>query len=878
MPPRSINTKLYDALLAHKVRLVGYENYVGRQTLFLWRSRSMEIDNAIAHQWVPNQSQFSLRSAVDELGLITDDAWNETAESLEFLLMEQLDTESRIILRILWAAFPQSMWDVVGGIRGLQEAASNRIDPDIFRPISAKQASKAIRKPIAGKTWTTRIKGAKVDTRRKLQREISQGMAAGEGIPKLRRRIRDVMRTSARRADSIARTEVHHVSNRVHDASYTANKRMLAGTEYTSTLDARTCPVCGSYDRDVYYFEGTPAYESRPFIPQHPKCRCVYIPVTRFKEIFGTAVPIKQRASMFGPVTGRRKYSGWLRKQPKATVESILGKKKAALFRSGKMNLKGFVAGSRELTLAQLETAVVRQVGAAPTVVGAPASAETQALRFIDIDTTKPLENLHTRVGVWHRKNKVQALLNDPNLPAALRPQIKALQRKILARYEALGKGKRIIKRVIVKPKPIIKPIVVETKLARKARMTLEKYKARPVETLTSSSGGSRAREKTLKKLLGDRSKLPPEVADALEAELKRVQRYIVEKWHGKVVPLGKTAPIIPKPKIKVPKKVKPKPTPKPKPEPTPAREVRGGFSKLRQKKKLETAMKEVDTKIDDLVFRSDPETAELFKRIAEYQNEMKQHIKASEALWKVQTETGRKTILARSDLTRKMDRLQNEIRYQKSLLRRRLKGGPLRAQQPAQFEASSGQVSAAFTKKADAARDYISQIVDDRLLSVPKYNRFIQYKKQKGRAFYRHESLSAHVDQYAQTRVFVHETGHWVESSSRHIHKRSLEFLKMRTKGEKLNIVTKGATKAKDEWGWKDKFKEKYTGRKYTSRGGSYNFRSDRFTKDIPDKQFYATEVISMGVQQLHADPYAFWKSDPEYFRFIVGVLQGWI
>ncbi len=531
--PRSINTRLYDALLAHRIRLVGYENYVGRQTLFLWRSRSIEIDNAVAHQWTPNLSQFSLRSAVDELGQITDQAWNETEENLEFLLMEQLDTESRIILRILWAAFPQSMWDVVGGIRGLQEAASGRIDPNIFRPISAKQASTAIRKPIAGKTWTTRIKGAKKDARRRLQRELSQGMAAGESIPKLRGRVRDVMRVSARRADAIARTEVHHVSNRVQDKAYETNKRMLSGVEYTGTLDNLTCPVCGSYDRDVYYFDGTPAYGSRPFIPQHTKCRCVYIPITRFKEIFGQAVPIKQRASMFGPVTGRRKYSGWLRKQPKATVESILGKKKAALFRSGKVNLKGFVAGNRELTLVQLETMAAPQMvapGAVP--ISTVSSAETQAIRYLDIDATKPLESLQTRVGVWHRKRKVEALLKDPNLPAQLRLSIENLQQRIVARYNALGK----IPKPILPTKPIIKPIVVETKLARKAKLTLEKYKARPVETLTSSSGGLRAREKTMKQLLGDRSKLPPEIGDALEAELKRVQKWrrTLERHRGR--------------------------------------------------------------------------------------------------------------------------------------------------------------------------------------------------------------------------------------------------------------------------------------------------------------------------------------------------------
>lgn len=35
-------------------------------------------------------------------------------------------------------------------------------------------------------------------------------------------------------------------------------------------------------------------------------------------------------------------------------------------------------------------------------------------------------------------------------------------------------------------------------------------------------------------------------------------------------------------------------------------------------------------------------------------------------------------------------------------------------------------------------------------------------------------------------------------------------------------------------------------------------------------------TEVFSMGMEQLYKDPINFAEDDPEYFKFIVGVLRG--
>jgi hypothetical protein len=35
-------------------------------------------------------------------------------------------------------------------------------------------------------------------------------------------------------------------------------------------------------------------------------------------------------------------------------------------------------------------------------------------------------------------------------------------------------------------------------------------------------------------------------------------------------------------------------------------------------------------------------------------------------------------------------------------------------------------------------------------------------------------------------------------------------------------------------------------------------------------------TEVVSMGLEQLHRDPVKFAKDDPEYFNFVMGALHG--
>ena len=121
----------------------------------------------------------------------------------------------------------------------------------------------------------------------------------------------------------------------------------------------------------------------------------------------------------------------------------------------------------------------------------------------------------------------------------------------------------------------------------------------------------------------------------------------------------------------------------------------------------------------------------------------------------------------------------------------------------------------------------------------------------------------TAHME--SKTRTTVHEYGHVLEHTLPGVHEaakaylehcvgtESLEGLKAKFPGSKFDSTEKGR---KD--GWEDYFGEQhayYTGKHYAH--GS-------------------TEIVSMGLEALYNDPIGFAAKLPEFFRLIVGCLQG--
>jgi hypothetical protein len=114
-----------------------------------------------------------------------------------------------------------------------------------------------------------------------------------------------------------------------------------------STLDRRTCPTCGVDDGKVFKLG-----EPKPVLPRHWSCRCCYVPVPKDSDLIpdveGSRPASKCAKNFIRYLTveavehTKENYQGWLKRMARedpAFVESVLGKRKADLFRAGKLTL-----------------------------------------------------------------------------------------------------------------------------------------------------------------------------------------------------------------------------------------------------------------------------------------------------------------------------------------------------------------------------------------------------------------------------------------------------------------------------------------------------------------------------------------------------------
>ncbi len=105
-----------------------------------------------------------------------------------------------------------------------------------------------------------------------------------------------------------------------------------------------------------------------------------------------------------------------------------------------------------------------------------------------------------------------------------------------------------------------------------------------------------------------------------------------------------------------------------------------------------------------------------------------------------------------------------------------------------------------------------------------------------------------------------LHEIAHGVEEQSQNVRDKCLKFLRKRAgneKPQKLALLMQDKDYRSNEIAYEDEF---------ASRGGSHYMG-----KIYPD----GTEILTMGIERLHADPIEFYVNDPEYFQFVIQTLQ---
>lgn len=139
------------------------------------------------------------------------------------------------------------------------------------------------------------------------------------------------------------------------------------------------------------------------------------------------------------------------------------------------------------------------------------------------------------------------------------------------------------------------------------------------------------------------------------------------------------------------------------------------------------------------------------------------------------------------------------------------------------------------------------------------------------GRAYHRGDRTGGHIMVSASTNLttHAHEVGHAIENQFEMDSTASFPFVRARvaaagTKDTPLAEVFPGYGYRPDEIGNEDKFLEAFDG----DRNRAYYAG-----KTYADQ---STEIISLGVERLLNDPVKFAQKDPQYFKFIVGVLGG--
>ena len=169
--------------------------------------------------------------------------------------------------------------------------------------------------------------------------EYALGIAAGESIATMARRMGKQFDLPSYRSRAMARTAVQAAANRMQDRVYRANEHLISGYKFVATLDVRTCPECGGYDGNEYG-----KHEGRPSIPIHLQCRCNYTPVMKSaKELFGVDVEMSPglRASMDGGVPAAVKWDKWIKRpENQEKLEAFLKAQRKKAYKKAKKKKK----------------------------------------------------------------------------------------------------------------------------------------------------------------------------------------------------------------------------------------------------------------------------------------------------------------------------------------------------------------------------------------------------------------------------------------------------------------------------------------------------------------------------------------------------------
>jgi SPP1 gp7 family putative phage head morphogenesis protein len=384
---QTANEELFDASLRHQVHLRRFSTSQAKKTLRLLEAADRELSA-------------KLRKRLAQLGPRTDFA----SKRFKALLADVRAARKAVMLKLrgeLRADMVElGKSEAEFELKNLERAIPIEVE---FAKVDLRQVgSAAAESPFQGQTLKGWVDGLTLADRGRLETAIRLGFTQGESIQNIVKRVAGTkaggfadgaLAMTRRQAEAVVRTAVNHVSNTAREAVWQENDDIIQAMRWTSTLDGRTSSLCRARDSKMVRVGDNPLPKgAEPLEPQdarppgHISCRSLLIAIIDGESLLGdrpfvrdtrrredrevdfrkiarqTGKPIQQvrkewAAANVGTTAAETTYSQWLKRQPAAFQNEVLGAGKAKLFRSGKVELDQFVdASGKELTLEQLKT------------------------------------------------------------------------------------------------------------------------------------------------------------------------------------------------------------------------------------------------------------------------------------------------------------------------------------------------------------------------------------------------------------------------------------------------------------------------------------------------------------------------------------------
>lgn len=376
------NEEYFDAVVRHQIYLLRLSGSVRNEVIKILNRSEKEIafkiqDALDNKQGLSPSNLKKLKKLLAEIQQLRAKDWSEISQTWQSQFIDLAKAEAQTYATLATIASPV----IITPQLPLAPMLKAIVVEEFFQGKNLKQ-------------WAKNVEQADIN---RIQDQIRLGLTLNESNQQIAARVigtaktkgRDgVTQISRKNAESITRTAINHIGNRVKQEFAKANPDFISEEVYVATLDGRTTAVCRA--NDGKFFD----VGKGPIPPLHFNCRSLRVPVLDGKLLGERpSKPVTEKmilkkfseqnslsgiskrsdlprgfktkydkfsrdeiSRLVGQVQSDVDYQDWLKKQSVGFQNEVLGVAKGKLFRDGGLTLDKFVNRTGdELTLEQLK-------------------------------------------------------------------------------------------------------------------------------------------------------------------------------------------------------------------------------------------------------------------------------------------------------------------------------------------------------------------------------------------------------------------------------------------------------------------------------------------------------------------------------------------